>query len=133
MTNAALRGKPDAGNPHVRFDEGEVALAATPRRGSLLYSALTIRELPEETMRTLKARASYNHRSLNGEILYLFDYIASFGAKFSFTISRPEDPSVTSRRDAVLALAGQWKDDRSDEEIMQDIESTRTFGREVDL
>ena len=37
MTNAALRGKPDAGNPHVRFDEGEVASAATPRRGSLLY------------------------------------------------------------------------------------------------
>ena len=25
MTNAILRGKPDAGNPHVRFDEGEVA------------------------------------------------------------------------------------------------------------
>lgn len=36
MTNAARRGKPDAGNPHVRFDEGEVAPAATPRRGSLL-------------------------------------------------------------------------------------------------
>ena len=42
MTNAALRGKPDAGNPHVRFDEGEVASAATPRRGSLLY---TIRKM----------------------------------------------------------------------------------------
>ena len=40
MTNAALRGKPDAGNPHVRFDEGEVAPAATPRRGSLLYKYL---------------------------------------------------------------------------------------------
>ena len=37
MTNAALRGKPDAGNPHVRFDEGEVAPTATSRRGSLLY------------------------------------------------------------------------------------------------
>jgi len=36
MTNATLRGKPDAGNPHVRFDEGEVA-SAKPRRGSLLY------------------------------------------------------------------------------------------------
>ena len=35
MTNTALQGKPDAGNPHVRFDEGEVASAATPRRGSL--------------------------------------------------------------------------------------------------
>ena len=36
MTNAILRGKPDTGNPHVRFDEGEVA-SAKPRRGSLLY------------------------------------------------------------------------------------------------
>ena len=43
MTNAALRGKPDAGNPHVRFDEGEVASAATPRRGSLLYKTEFLR------------------------------------------------------------------------------------------
>ena len=40
MTNAILRGKPDAGNPHVRFDEGEVA-SAKPRRGSLLYKVLS--------------------------------------------------------------------------------------------
>ena len=32
----AINGKPYAGNPHVRFDEGEAASAA-PRRGSLLY------------------------------------------------------------------------------------------------
>ena len=32
-----MQGKPYAGNPHVRFDEGEVAPATTPRRGSLLY------------------------------------------------------------------------------------------------
>ena len=42
MTNAALRGKPDAGNPHVRFDEGEVAPAATPRRRSLLYNIKSV-------------------------------------------------------------------------------------------
>jgi len=41
MTNATLRGKPDAGNPHVRFDEGEVA-SAKPRRGSLLYKKLLL-------------------------------------------------------------------------------------------
>ena len=41
----ALRGKPDAGNPHVRFDEGEVASATTPRRGSLLYKNVAIRAL----------------------------------------------------------------------------------------
>ena len=37
-TGKALDGKPYAGNPHVRFDEGEVAPAAKPRRGSLLYN-----------------------------------------------------------------------------------------------
>ena len=39
-TGKALDGKPYAGNPHVRFDEGEVAPAAKPRRGSLLYRKL---------------------------------------------------------------------------------------------
>ncbi len=38
----ALDGKPYAGNPHVRFDEGEVAPAAAPRRGSLLYKTATL-------------------------------------------------------------------------------------------
>ena len=41
MTNAILRGKPDAGNPHVRFDEGEVA-SVKPRRGSLLYIRMAL-------------------------------------------------------------------------------------------
>ena len=40
-TGKALNGKPYAGNPYVRFDEGEVASAATPRRGSLLYRKMT--------------------------------------------------------------------------------------------
>ena len=38
MTNVALRGKPKAGNQHAWVDMGESASAATPRRGSLLYS-----------------------------------------------------------------------------------------------
>ena len=37
----AINGKPYAGNPHVRFDEGEVA-SATPRRGSLLYKNMLV-------------------------------------------------------------------------------------------
>ena len=42
----ALDGKPYAGNPHVRFDEGEVAPAATPRRGSLLYKLREMIKIP---------------------------------------------------------------------------------------
>ena len=37
-TGKALDGKPCAGKPHVRLDEGEVASMATPRRRSLLYN-----------------------------------------------------------------------------------------------
>ena len=40
QSGKAFDGKPYAGNPHVRFDEGEVAPATTPRRGSLLYKKL---------------------------------------------------------------------------------------------
>ena len=42
MVRQALDGKPYAGNPHVRFDEGDVASAATPRRGALLYKTLHV-------------------------------------------------------------------------------------------
>ena len=38
----ALNGKPYAGNPHVRFDEGEAASTATSRRGSLLYKLVVV-------------------------------------------------------------------------------------------
>ena len=37
-TEKALNGKPDAGNPHVLFDEREVASVTMPRRGALLYN-----------------------------------------------------------------------------------------------
>ncbi len=52
MTNAALREKPDAGNPNVapsqryggisRFDGGGVALSATPRRSSQLWKRILL-------------------------------------------------------------------------------------------
>ncbi len=42
QSGEAFDGKPCARNPHVRFDEGEVAPAATPRRGSLLYNAYSL-------------------------------------------------------------------------------------------
>ena len=41
-TRKARNGKPYTGSLHVWFDEGKVASAATPRRGSLLYKTTTI-------------------------------------------------------------------------------------------
>ena len=44
LTTSTLDGKPYAGNPHVRFDEGEVA-STKPRRGALLYSKVMGRRI----------------------------------------------------------------------------------------
>ena len=35
------------------------------------------------------------------------------------------------QKDVILRIAGTWVDDRSDEEIIADIENSRTLGREV--
>ena len=45
MKEKAMQGKPYAGNPHVRFDEREVAHAATLSRGSLLYKKIRVRQV----------------------------------------------------------------------------------------
>lgn len=96
-------------------------------------ACLTVRDLPERTISTLKSRASINHRSLNGEILFIFDYIASFGDRFEFPMVAPADPEVEHQKDVILKIAGQWEDDRSLEEMVQDIEGGRTRGRKVEL
>lgn len=43
------------------------------------------------------------------------------------------DERVTRQKAAMMKFAGSWKDDRSTDEIIHDIESHRTMGREVNL
>ena len=45
--------------------------------------SLTVRDLPEDTMSTIRMRAARHHRSLNGEILHIFATVASFGDLYS--------------------------------------------------
>lgn len=96
-------------------------------------ASLTIRDLPERTMLTLKSRASRNNRSLNGEILSIFAYVASFGSEFDFPMQNGGSGGVNAADDPILALAGKWEDDRPLSETIDDIVSSRTAGREVSL
>jgi len=91
--------------------------------------SLTIRDLPEADLSVLKSRASRNHRSLNGEILYVLGYVSSFGEAYEF----PARPTSKSQQERVLSLFGKWKDSRSEGEIIADIEKSRSRGREVSL
>ena len=97
MTNAALRGKPDAGIPHVRFDEGEVASAATSRRGFLLYKRKTLRRAAFAAMAL----------SLCGFPLMAESFLATYEAEdwMSDNGAAPtQDASVGQQTDALQAL-----------------------------
>ena len=113
--------------------------------------ALTIRNIPERTLERLRARAAREHRSLNGEILALFEEAAGevpegpvymppvpLPPKPTFRVLRPgEEPpplSPAERKKRLEKLESiRWVDSRSTEEIIADIVGSRTMGREVNL
>ncbi|MBQ3343989.1 MAG: Arc family DNA-binding protein [Kiritimatiellae bacterium] len=92
-------------------------------------ATVTVRELPTKTLDALKMRASVNHRSLNGEILCIFDYAVSGMSEFDFI----RENRARRQRQALRAVFGKWEDDRSEEDIVKEIEEARTKGREVSL
>ena len=92
-------------------------------------ATVTVREMPTKTLDALKMRASVNHRSLNGEILFIFDCAVSGSSEFDFI----RENRVRRQGAALKAVFGKWEDDRSEAEIVSEIEGTRTKGREVVL
>ena len=92
-------------------------------------ACVTVRDLPAKTLSALKKRAGMNHRSLNGEILYIFDRVVSGLSEFDVIRETRAARQLAALRD----VAGKWVDDRSAEEIIAEIEGARTPGREVDF
>ena len=92
-------------------------------------ACVTVRDLPAKTLRALKKRAGMNRRSLNGEILYIFDRVVSGMSEFDII----RETRAAKQRAALRSVAGQWEDDRAAAEIIAEIEGTRTPGREVDF
>ena len=90
---------------------------------------VTVREMPTRTLDALKMRASVNHRSLNGEILSIFEYAVSGSSEFDFI----RENRAKRQGEALKAVFGQWEDDRNEAEIVRDIEGARTKGRRVVL
>ncbi len=95
--------------------------------------ALTVRNIPDATMDGLHRRAKRARRSLNGEILLIFEDAVE-GIDSSVARNPKRKPaSAPDRKSRLKALAGTWKDSRSADEIIADIVSARTMGREVSL
>ncbi len=95
--------------------------------------ALTIRNISEETMDALHRRAKSARRSLNGEILMLFETFFQNAPTEAKAVQNSHAASPSDRAARLRALAGSWKDSRSADEIVSDIVRSRTMGREVSL
>ena len=96
-TGKALNGKPYAGNPHVRFDEGEVASAATSRRGSLLYKTNKLMALATSAALTMTALADLpsGYRQL--------DYVDTGGSTWVNTLFTPDCTNAVEFKASVPA------------------------------
>ena len=96
-------------------------------------SCLTVRDLSPKTLSSLKTRAKSNHRSLNGEILFIFEWVVDHGMKTPPPVEGMVDPVVARQKNEMESLIGTWGDKRTTEEISNDIYAARTLGREVVL
>ena len=94
---------------------------------------LTVRDLPARTLCSLKTRAKSNHRSLNGEILFIFDWVADHGMKEPPPVAGAMDPAVIRQKSEMESLIGTWGDKRAIGKITGEIYAARTLGREVAL
>ena len=62
-----------------------------------------------------------------------FDWVAEHGVSDAIPTPGMIDPAVARQKVACEQWIGSWDDDRSAEEIIADITSNRTMGREVSL
>ena len=96
-------------------------------------SCITVRDLSPRMLSSLKMRAKSNHRSLNGEILFIFEWVADHGMKTQPPVEGMIDSAVFRQKSEMDSLIGTWGDKKATEEIIDDIFAARSFGREVAL
>jgi plasmid stability protein len=90
---------------------------------------ITIRNIPDDIMEKIRILSETERRSLNNEILILLERGVLLEMKTRKTDAIPASVQVKIWE----KLAGMWEDDRNTGEIINDIYSARSQGREVEL
>lgn len=90
---------------------------------------LTIRNVPEELLKSLRKLSQKERRSLNSEVLVLLEKSVTQDVleKNNNTISIQAQTELWSK------LAGEWEDSCLAEETIGNILTHRTLGRKVEL
>ena len=93
-------------------------------------ASLTIKNIPEDLLERLRAKAASDRRSLTKEVVHLLETVLAGESADAEGRLRAESESQVA---AWRRLAGRWKSDRTLAEETPDIYEKRTSGREVDL
>lgn len=96
----------------------------------MIVSAITVKNIPDDLIEDLKARAVAAHRSLNGEILYRLRRSLEIGGAEDVGVLREE---AAIQADAWERIAGRWASDVSPAEEIESLYSARSVGRDIDL
>ena len=93
--------------------------------------SITVRNIPDELLDRLRTLSVLEKRSLNNEILIVLEKgltrESEYKTKFKNHLSMDTQIKIWQN------LCGQWKDNRSTDEIIKDIIYSRSEGRSVDL
>jgi len=93
--------------------------------------SLTIRNIPEDVLERIRALSAAERRSLNNEILVILE--RGTALEYEEKIRHPKYLSRSTQMELWDQLVGTWKDSRTASEIIEDIYSLRTAGRDVEL
>jgi len=93
--------------------------------------SITVRNLPDELLDRLRTLSVIEKRSLNNEILIVLEKGLAKESEYKTNIKN--HLSMETQIKIWQNLSGQWKDNRSTDEIIHDIIDSRSEGRSVDL
>jgi plasmid stability protein len=92
---------------------------------------ITVRNIPDEVIRKIKTLSHKSKRSLNNEILVILEQSLQDEMRVNFGVTshltRDVQVSIWKK------LASAWHDERSTQDIIEDIYESRTLGREFHL
>lgn len=90
---------------------------------------LTVRNIPDEIIKKIKTLSELDKRSLNNEILIILEkgLFNEIKNRKYYKISKETQLNIWKK------LSGQWEDKRNTKEIIKEIYSNRSLGRDIKL
>lgn len=94
-------------------------------------ASITIRNIPDSILEKIRTLSAIERRSINNELLLLIE--AGLNEKSDYKMKNENIIPKESQMRIWEKLQGKWEDDRTAEEIIEDIYAHRTPGRKVAL